>query len=458
MKLFYCLLCSLLFSFQVIAQKYFTGLIFDDESYNNSSSIVIQSRRSFEDLPDSASLKPYCPKPGNQIQLNTSVAWATAWGARTILEAKRNNWKSIDTITRNAFSPIFQYQLVRSNEDEKCTMGSKMDDLLLKMKNTGTVKYVNFLEFCPTELPNELLVSAKNQRISDYGRLFDTNVDDRYKINSIKKSLSEGFPVVVGMHCPPSFLKADDLWRPIELMNTIFPGHALCVVGYHDSKFGGAFEVMNSWGRKWGNGGFTWIRYDDFSEFVRYAYQVVLEDDSHQSGNHLTGTVQVVIDEYREVPFKYHENGRYVLNRKFKEGDNFRIRINDVSKGYFYIIGSGEGNDFVQLYPHKPNITPSLIYPINNISIPDEQHFIQVTGDGPEDHLYLIFSKEPLDIGYWLPKLQAKTGKSEEIIYEILGNKIVSKEDVKWDKLEMSFDANFKNGEMVLMTINFKHN
>jgi len=40
-------------------------------------------------------------------------------------------------------------------------------------------------------------------------------------------------------------------------------GHAMCIVGFDDTKFGGAFEIVNSWGDNWANSGFIWIRYDD---------------------------------------------------------------------------------------------------------------------------------------------------------------------------------------------------
>lgn len=37
-------------------------------------------------------------------------------------------------------------------------------------------------------------------------------------------------------------------------------GHAMCMVGYDDSKK--SFRVVNSWGKNWGDKGFGWISYD----------------------------------------------------------------------------------------------------------------------------------------------------------------------------------------------------
>ena len=65
----------------------------------------------------------------------------------------------------------------------------------------------------------------------------------------------------------------------------------MCVIGYDDSKYGGAFEVINSWGRQYGNDGFMWIRYEDFAEFTRYAFELFLrfnDPDAPDLGGALT--------------------------------------------------------------------------------------------------------------------------------------------------------------------------
>jgi hypothetical protein len=47
-------------------------------------------------------------------------------------------------------------------------------------------------------------------------------------------------------------------------------GHAICVVGYDDDMKAnghtGYFEVRNSWGDTWGEGGYCWIPYDFFNQ------------------------------------------------------------------------------------------------------------------------------------------------------------------------------------------------
>jgi hypothetical protein len=48
----------------------------------------------------------------------------------------------------------------------------------------------------------------------------------------------------------------------------------MTVIGYDDRKFGGAFQIMNSWGPEWGNNGVAWVRYGDFKTYVREAYGI----------------------------------------------------------------------------------------------------------------------------------------------------------------------------------------
>lgn len=45
-------------------------------------------------------------------------------------------------------------------------------------------------------------------------------------------------------------------------------GHALCIVGYDDNKYGGSFKFLNSWGAKYGDNGYVWMPYADFSNCV----------------------------------------------------------------------------------------------------------------------------------------------------------------------------------------------
>ena len=66
-------------------------------------------------------------------------------------------------------------------------------------------------------------------------------------------------------------------------------GHAMCVIGYDDRKFGGAFQIMNSWGPEWGKNGVGWVRYGDFKNYVREAYGIGSIAQKKQCGQYSAG-------------------------------------------------------------------------------------------------------------------------------------------------------------------------
>ena len=59
-------------------------------------------------LPESANLQRYAPAVGNQGQQGSCVAWSSAYGARTILEAARTG-QNADQLK---FSPAFLYNQI----------------------------------------------------------------------------------------------------------------------------------------------------------------------------------------------------------------------------------------------------------------------------------------------------------------------------------------------------------
>jgi len=220
------------------------------------------TRGNYTGLPSKASLKQYCPQPGNQMLLNTSVGWATAYAARTILEAKKKSWTNTRQITENAYSPVFNYHFAKvDSEVQNCQINADLGKALDILTQKGVPRYVDFLEFCPKKIGDATLQKAKENRLSGFSRLFDINESKALKIELVKKSLAEGYPVVVGMHVPPSFAFAIDFWQPREKMDLSIPGHAMCVIGYDDSKYGGAIEVINSWGRQCGISNFFWTKF-----------------------------------------------------------------------------------------------------------------------------------------------------------------------------------------------------
>ena len=73
---------------------------------------------------------------------------------------------------------------------------------------------------------------------------------DAIDLRAIKENLSQGAPVVIGMMVGGSYMQpmmGQDVWTPTDDDRTMqgFGGHAQCVVGYDDNKYGGSFLIMN---------------------------------------------------------------------------------------------------------------------------------------------------------------------------------------------------------------------
>ena len=46
------------------------------------------------------------------------------------------------------------------------------------------------------------------------------------------------------------------------------------VIAYNDDMYGGAFQILNSYGTAWGNNGKIWIRYNDFLKYFNASISI----------------------------------------------------------------------------------------------------------------------------------------------------------------------------------------
>lgn len=57
-------------------------------------------------------------------------------------------------------------------------------------------------------------------------------------------------------------------------------GHAVTLEGYRPTPNGREFLLHNSWGRKWGRGGYAWMHEQMLATHLSYAYRVIAVDAS----------------------------------------------------------------------------------------------------------------------------------------------------------------------------------
>lgn len=282
------------FSTSAFGQNKPKGIVISDYEFQKTEKRYFSVRGGTRTIPKKYSLKEFAPKPLDQFDYPTSPAWATSYAALTIIEAQQTEIKG-KGITENAFSPLFPYFYSSDKTKEKgCDQPVSIIQVLEAMKNYGTPRYIDFPVRCVTHSPENNKAKASKNKISEFARLYDINDSKTKKIKAIKTTLSENLPVVVAMHYGKSFEYAKDFWQPRESFDTALPAKALCVVGYDDEKYGGAFEIMNSQGTDWGNDGFLWIPYEDFIQFTRQAFSLYMIP-SKNSISQLSGGIELEI-------------------------------------------------------------------------------------------------------------------------------------------------------------------
>ncbi len=442
----------------VFAQDYGTGLQFNDENYDKVKQKAPLTRSLYNNLPSQASLKMYAPIPKSQGAYGTCVGWSTAYCALTIVEALKNGWTDKDYITDNTFSPGFIYKQVKASDDHNCKFGVSIDDALYVICTKGAAPFNDLEEKnCPASIPNTIFQKAEKYRLQDYARLF--NVSDNYdtKIETTKKSISENKPVVIGMKMPDSFYNAKDVWEPTEDYNLEFGGHAMCVVGYDDDKYGGAFEIQNSWGLNWGNEGYIWIKYTDYANFVKYAFELIEPLASNKVAAKLSGKVKFVNADGNTMSATFTGN-RFKMDNSYKSGTQFRIYISNNEPAYVYAFGSDETKQTFQIFPHLENISPLLNYKKNDVAIPDENHFIEMDNTIGTDYLCVLYSRTPLNIADIQLKVKAASGNFQQKVVAAIGANLIEFNDVTYEGGdEFSFNANTKGKTVVALMVETTH-
>lgn len=260
------------------------GLIFDSTEFAKREKIEVTRA----ELPVTSSLKKYTPLLYPQVG-GTCVAHSFA-NARTILLAKNLNWTDKQKITGISFSPYYIYYRNKDYDDADCEKGLNIETAAKEVLRNGfaplaDVEYPNYYPFTTNTLCVNYSSSFYPPSLrEDESSAKNFKIDEIYRVTSLKElktALAAGMPVVLGMFIPNSFNKAkNELWES-QISDKLDrnAGHALLAVGYDDSKYGGAIELMNSWGDTWGNKGFIWVKYKDYLKWFLGGYAFYVEDN-----------------------------------------------------------------------------------------------------------------------------------------------------------------------------------
>ena len=267
---------------ETLPLEFSTGLLIDDDLFDQNVEMIPEfsnDGRRAADLPRRFSLRPFTPFPKNQGSINSCIGWAMGYAAMTTQRAFRDGVTSRKKISDEAHSAMFIYNQVKEGS---CMAGAYVDKAAQFLKDNGTCFSGEF-DFpytdCDREPEPTLISKSQKYTIKDFVGLFKKSDPPKAKVMRTKRSISEGKPVVIGMRIKESLKRVSRRYPTWELggeYDKNLGGHALCVVGYNDSL--GVFEIMNSWGAAWGDGGFFRISYRDYTTQAFQGIQLVLPE------------------------------------------------------------------------------------------------------------------------------------------------------------------------------------
>ncbi|MDR0730825.1 MAG: C1 family peptidase [Treponema sp.] len=437
------------------------GAILDGEAYKTLPRKAPLATRSYENLPETFSLKQYAPQPGNQADYGTCVAWASAYGARTISESVALNRMNRLETTLNAFSPVYVYRRIRP-DDPECLLGARISWALDLMKDSGAVKMLDFeraMDFHLVQVSS--YNGSRKYPIADYVTLFSREEQGKPGLVTrlVKKSLVEGKPVIIGMNTPDSFLEAEGIWRPPENPGVYYGGHAMCVVGYDDKKEGGAFEVLNSWGRKWGNGGFIWIPYQVFVDFVMESYEMVENLAAYTDTVEFAGFASLeIVEGSRRVraPLAPISSGFYQNAEILGKGTQLSFTVGSSKSAYVYAFAASRSEDTdtdsgdfyspVLLFP-QAGLSPLLNYSDSVINLPGGGKTLTLDSEAGTEYLVVLYAKQTLDIRAIMRRFENAEGGIGERLARAVGKNLL--EGADYSEKDAAFSAETGNRRAV---------
>jgi len=439
----------------VSAQVYGTGLLLDDTSFVNCPSAPVLITRDLLNLPDKFSLKQYAPTPGSQGIYSTCCGWALAYAARTIIAAIQNNWDRAE-IDSNEFSPSYIYNQIRSRED--CNSGTSIIEGLKVLENNGVLTLKEFPYSCEAKIREDQLPDASVNKIKEYRTILFRDIKN--KVIIVKKSLSERNPVIAAINSPPSFQTAGEVWEPdrVEYSKT-YSGHALVVIGYDDAKAGGAFEVINSWGTDWGNGGFTWIKYSDFEHFCVWAGEEIPEKNIKENEYKLSGSLLFKLINDSVMSAKRSEN-YFRMSKEYISGTQFRLMLANNEPAYVYALGSDTTSKCNVIFPYDKKINAYLPYKQNNVCLPSENYAYELDKTTGKTYFCFIYSPLKLEIDSVASCIENAEGDFKERVYKAIQGKIIPPQGIKYNEDEngvINFNAVSNGRQLVLLIFEIPH-
>ena len=440
-----------------VSNLFQTGGDFNKEAYEATEIYEPLADNIKNPLPEKVSLEKYAPTRLNQGQQGSCVAWASAYAARTILEARRTG-KSPNSVR---FSPSFMYNQI--SIDHNSCQGSYIKLAMDNMMGQGAVPFNDFKyddSDCNRKPSSQLKASAQAFKIKGFQRLTEDGGSLVQEMLSIKQNLAQGSPVIIGMMVGGSFMgdmRGRETWIPTDsdYSKRGFGGHAMCVIGYDDFKEGGSFRLMNSWGEDWGDKGFCWVRYSDFKEFNVESYGLYpMGDANAKKETVFKGDFGLLLNKGVELPLTRVSDNYFECAEKLSKNDLFKTQLTNNVECYIYIFGEETDGSSYVLFPytkkHSPycGITGTRLFPRDYSMHADEL--------GSNDKIGVVITKKPIDYNEMNEKISKSPGSDySSKLKNALG--VLSEEKTQYSgSRTVNFAAEITQDKAVHFVIGFK--
>ncbi|MFT3904443.1 MAG: C1 family peptidase [Niabella sp.] len=412
-----------------------SGYSYNPNEFNKASIYEgLEDNNAKNPLPEAVSLLRFAPERGDQGQQGSCVAWSSAYAAQTILTAAATG-KDPNAI---AFSPSYLYNQIRLGDD---CQGSYIQRAMEAMKANGGVPlsvYPYSDRDCSREPDGSARQLGRQNTIHGFTRLTDGDNLKQISVRAIKEHLSKDAPVVIGMLVGQSFMSemmGKELWTPqgMDQSQIGMGGHAMCVIGYDDSKYGGAFQIMNSWTPQWGKNGIAWVRYGDFKQYVREAYGI---DPLPKSATIAAAPLECQIGLVNNADKKYirlKSTGANTFQTvtPIRVGTRFKMEVRNTTECYIYIFGQETDGSSYVLFPYlKPGQTVSKHSPycgITGYRLFPKAESLEADNIGAKDYITIVTSKKELSYNQLNEAISRSTqstyvGKVNEAVKSISAN------------------------------------
>ncbi|HEY6255717.1 MAG TPA: C1 family peptidase [Xanthobacteraceae bacterium] len=212
-------------------------------------------------LPASIDLSSTLPPPADQGSSGSCTSWAITYAAASQALRRAGIGPSL------RLSPSFTYNKLA--RDSMCRFGTATSETLDMLRDVGALPFEKFVYdagWCGRLATDAELQEAAKYRIKSWSKL------DARKIEDVKAQLARGVPVVFDMRTNEQFhdLKGSGVFDFPGVMSG--GGHSMIAIGYDDARK--AFRIQNSWGRKFGEGGYAWLGYDFWTRNVGVGYVI----------------------------------------------------------------------------------------------------------------------------------------------------------------------------------------